>query len=167
MQKLNAQISTVLKPFLHKACWHVSVGGCTLPTFSLALGEKFKRARPLKNPAQPSVFRKYEPEISMFVWCAWRLDCGNSIIASDDASAGEITHGLKQIIGKSATSIRPTSPAWDLVIDFEKNLRLTVFCNHTGKKPSFKGNWQAKVGQAKVFAGPGSKLEIVEKLKVK
>jgi hypothetical protein len=156
----SEQVLAALKSVRHKACWHVSVGGCTLPTFSLAIGGKNKRDRALRNPAQPVAFRKYEPEISFFVWCAWRLECGDLVVASDDGDADEITRSLKRIVGKSVAKIEVTPPAWDLVMSFDKGLRLVVFCNHAGKKPSFSGNWQAKVQHTRIIAGPGIKLEV-------
>jgi hypothetical protein len=160
MNTTNKRVLVILKRSLHKVCWHVSVGGCTLPTFSLAIGGKIKRDRPLRNSAQPVVFRKFEPEISLFVWCAWRLDCDDLVLASNASGAGEIALGLKRIIGRSVTRIKIAPPAWDLVLHFDDRLRLTVFCNHAGKKPRFKGNWQAKVQHTRVFAGPGAKLKV-------
>ena len=160
MNTSSEQVLAILKPALRKVCWHVSVGGCTLPTFSLAIGGKAKRDRALRNPAQPVAFRKYEPEVSLFVWCAWRLDRGDLVEASNDGSASEITRGLKRLVGKSVVKIEITPPAWDLALHFDDCFRLTVFCNHAGKKPSFKGNWQAKVQHTRVFVGPGTKLEV-------
>ncbi|HEY1790942.1 MAG TPA: hypothetical protein VGJ73_22530 [Verrucomicrobiae bacterium] len=158
----NAKLSTILKSALHKACWHVSVGGCTLPTFSLAIGEKTKRNRTLRNPAQPIVFRKYEPEISFYVWCAWRLEYRDEVIASNDGGDGEIERGLKRIIGKSILKMEIMPPAWDFVMHFDGSLRLVVFCNYAGKKPTFSCNWQAKVQHTRIIAGPGSELEIAQ-----
>lgn len=131
-----------------------------MPTFSLAIGRKTKRDQPLKNPAQTSAFRNHEAEISFFVWCAWRLECGELVVTSSDGGAGEIKRGLKRIVGKSVVKVEVMPPAWDLMMHFDGNLRLVVFCNHAGKKPSFNGNWQARVQRTRIIAGPGIKLEV-------
>jgi hypothetical protein len=162
MNVSKKQVLAILKPVLQEACWHVSVGGCTLPSFSLALGSKVKRKRALRNPAQPAAFQKYEPQIAFFVWCAWRLERGDLMVTSDDGDEGEITRGLERIIGRSVTRIGITAPMWDLVIQFNDGLRLTVFCNQMGNNERLSSNWHATVRHIKVYAGPGSKFRIVE-----
>jgi hypothetical protein len=150
MNVSSKKVLAILKPVLHKVCWHVSVGGCTLPSFSLALGGKAKRNKPLLNLAQPAVYRKFEPEISFFVWCAWRLERGDSVVTSDNGDDSEITRGFKGIIGKSVTRIEVTHPVWDLVVHFSDDFRLMVFCNQVAKKESLDNNWQATVQHIKV-----------------
>ncbi len=145
---------------LNKTCWHVSVGGCTLPSFSLAIGDKIKRKKALKNTAQPAKFRAYTPEISIFIWCAWRLDSSNLVIATNDGDESAITRELKRIRDKSIVSIDVNPPAADLVIQFQNDLRLMVFCNRMRTTPILERNWQAQFGQTRILAGPGSRLEI-------
>jgi hypothetical protein len=160
MKVLNEKVLATLKLALYKVCWHVSVGGCTLPTFSLAIGEKKRREKELQNSAQPYDFRKYELEVSFFVWCTWRLDYGDSVVTSSNCDPEEITSGLKRLIGKSIQRIELFAPAWDLDLYFDDGSSLSVFCNNAGKKPSFDGNWQAKLQRTRVYAGPGEKLRI-------
>lgn len=156
------QILAFLKPALGKLCWHVSVGGCTLPTFSLAIGAKRKRERALRNPSQPLAFRKYEPEVSFYIWCTWRLDSRNAVIVSSDGSAVEIERGLGRLVGLPLTGVRVRRPAWDLSLRFGDDLHLIVFSDHAGRRPSFDGNWEATVLSRALYAGPGGKLEIGE-----
>ena len=129
-----------------------------MPTFSLALGKKIPRKSILRNRAQPVAFRNYAPEIAFYIWCTWRLDSSRSVVASSDGGEIEITRGLKRIIGKDLQRITITPPAWDIALHFEPDLRLTAFCDHAGKNPSFEGNWEACVRGRHVFVGPGTKL---------
>ena|SRR5205809_325448 len=153
----------ILSAAVGKPCWHVSVGGCTLPTFSLAIGGKVARERPLENRQQPAVFRQFEPEVAFYVWCAWRLEQGTSILTTSDGTDTEIVRGLKHLVGQRLTAIEVTPPAWDLTLGFANDLRLKVFCDHAGKDPSFSFNWDADIGNRCVTAGAGTTLEIKDK----
>jgi hypothetical protein len=153
------QIRAFLKPALGKRCWHVSVGGCTLPTFSLALGAKRKRERALENRRQPPAFRKNEPEVAFFVWCTWRLDSKDCVIVSSDGSGAEIEDGLGQLVGLRLTGLRVRPPAWDLSLQFGDDLQLMIFSDHAGRRPSFDGNWEAIFLRRGLYVGPGGKVE--------
>ena len=159
MNQPNNKLLKIFAPALQQICWHVSVGGCTLPSFSLAIGGKIKRDKPLRNQAQPEAFRYYDPEISFLVWCAWRLDRGDSVLVSHEGNEEEIMGNLKLLVGKALTEITVAPPAWDLVLNFTEGLKLAIFCDHAGQKPKFNGNWQARVKGVKVYAGPGVHLK--------
>jgi hypothetical protein len=154
------KILQILRPALKQVVWHVSVGGCTLPSFELAIGGKVRRKSPLKNTAQPILFRQYKPQISFLVWCAWRLDNDESVLTSHDCEEDEIVNGLKRINGQSIELIRVISPAWDLALRFQNNLTLNVFCCYAGKSPGFSVNWQARLNDVRVGAGPGSQFRL-------
>lgn len=79
-----ANVRRVLFKFCGMKCWHVTVGGSTVPQFTLALGNKVKRQNPLPNPNLSKEFRKYEGEASLFIRCWWRLERGSSVLASSD-----------------------------------------------------------------------------------
>jgi hypothetical protein len=159
LTETKIRILTTFAPVLQKVCWHVSVGGCTLPTFSLAIGEKAPRKRPLKNRAQPFIFRRNEPEIAIFVWSAWRLDNDENVLAGSEGSDREIRQNLRGIVGKAIIEIEVMPPAWDLTLHFEGHYRLTIFASHCGKRPIFQGNWQARVRNVRMYAGPGEKID--------
>jgi hypothetical protein len=139
-------------------CWYVSCGGCTLPTFKLALGAKVPRQRPLKNPAQSEEFRQFEGEASLLVWCSWRLDSADApLTSSDDEPAGIETH-LQRLVGICVESVRLAAPAWDLTVSFANGLVLHVFCDHVPGAPSFDGNWELWRKEVALIVGPGVRV---------
>jgi len=164
MSQPNNKLREIFAPAIQQKCWHVSVGGCTLPTFSLAIGAKIKRDKPLKNQAQPEVFRNYRPEISFLIWCAWRLHHGDSVLVTHKGDEDEIVGNLRLLVGNSLTEIGVAPPAWDLMLNFTEGFKLAIFCDHAGKKPVFDGNWQARVKGVEVNAGPGSHLNTINEL---
>jgi hypothetical protein len=130
----------------------------------LAIGAKIKRDKPLQNQAQPEVFRDYYPEICFLIWCAWRLDRGDSVLVTHLGKEDEILGNLELPVDKTLTGIDVTPPAWDLVLNFTGGFKLSVFCDHAGKKPMVNGNWQARVKGVEVYAGPNIHLNIIDKL---
>jgi hypothetical protein len=125
--KQALQVQTLLSRAVRQTCWHVSVGGCTSPSFELALGRKIKRETMLNNPMQPREFCRYRPQISFLVWCTWRLERANEIIISSDGAELDIISGLEQLVGKNILRVRIEHPAWDLAFYFADRFRLRVF----------------------------------------
>jgi hypothetical protein len=154
------QIKTLFDGALGKACWHVSIGAPTSPEFSLALGEKIKREKPLENLQQPKVFRHNEGEVSIFVRCVWRLEQGSLVIVSSDDTATDIKRGLSRILGRKLVGLKTEKPAWDLSLEFANGLRLKIFCERTERRSRSRRNWQARIGIAKIYAGPGAQMQI-------
>ena len=90
-EAIHGQLLTALRDLRGLPCWHVSVGGSTLPTFQLALGAKIPRAIPLQNPMQPAEYRDNDGEANLLVWCSWRLDAPDRPLTSSDDSEEVIT----------------------------------------------------------------------------
>jgi hypothetical protein len=152
-------VSTLVQSIRGLPCWSVSCGGCTLPTFQLALGDKVRRPGPLKNPAQSEEYRQFEGEANLLVWCTWRLDAAEGpLTSSDDDEAGITTH-LGRLSGATVEAVAVTSPALDLTISFSGSLTLRVFCDHVPGAPSFDGNWDLWLKGVGVFVGPGARSE--------
>ncbi len=156
------EINALFGGALGKKCWHVAVGGPTLPNFSLALGEKLKRGKPLQNPQQPKVFRHNEGEVSIFVRSVWRLEQGSVVMASSDDKGTEIKTGLNHIVGRKLVGLRVEKPAWDLSLEFSRGLRLKIFCERTAQRTNSRRNWQARIGATRICAGPGTQLQIAK-----
>lgn len=152
------QIRTFLKLAEGHCCWHVSVGGCTLPTFQLVLGDPIKRTIPLNNPEQPALFQSHRGTYQFLIWCSWRLEQNDEIIVSSDGLGVDIVSGTQRLIKKDLLETYVTAPAWDLNLKFSDGYKLVVFCDHTDSDPSFDGNWDARIGNVRITAGPGSKL---------
>ncbi len=154
------QIKRVFDGALGKSCWHVTVGAPTSPEFSLALGDRVKRQKPLQNPRQSEVFRQNEGEVSIFIRCVWRLEQGSFVIVSSNDTVLKVKRGLRRIVDHKFIGFKVEKPAWDLSLEFTGGLRLRIFCEHTEQKSNSRRNWQARVGTSQVFAGPGTRLEI-------
>ena len=152
------QIPRVLKSAVGKKCWYVSVGACTLPSFSLAFGGKTKRKKILRGAELRSEFSKYKPEIAFFVWCTWRMDGKNEVIVGSDDKDREICNGLKQLVGKSLVKFSVESPACDILLQFSDGLFLRVFCNRT--RGNCAVNWTGRVRNKRISVGPGARVRV-------
>jgi hypothetical protein len=148
-------------------CWYVSCGGSAGSTLELALGKKVPRPIPLKNIAHPEEFRHFEGEVSLFVWCAWRLDGLDSPITSWDDSDEAVETGLAKLIGARIESIDVIAPAWDANIRFSNSLCLRIFCDHVPGEPSFAGNWDLRTQQIIIAIGPGRTFRVEERASAK
>ncbi|MBV9123746.1 MAG: hypothetical protein JO112_10350, partial [Planctomycetes bacterium] len=122
----------------------MSSGGGAGSTFQLALGGKVRRPLPLKNPAHAEDFRQFEGEVSLFVWCAWRLDALDRPVTSWDDTEESVAAGLEQLVGSRIDTIEVVPPAWDMTLKFSNSLWLRVFCDHVPGEPSFDGNWDLR-----------------------
>ncbi len=155
-QELNALVGSLRG----LRCWYVSCGGCTLPTFQLALGEKVPRDAPLRNDKHSEEFRNFEGEANLLVWCSWRLDGADRPVTSSDDTGEAIVRELNGLLNAHVESILLTPPAWDLTVRFSNGLDLRVFCDHVPGDPSFDGNWELWRRDVSVVAGPGERLDI-------
>lgn len=156
-------LHAVLRSLKGLRCWYVSCGGCTIPTFQLALGKKVLRTVPLRNPAQSKEYRKYMGEASLLVWCSWRLDGLAHPLTSSDDAPNSIEDGLAHLVGLRINSAILTPPSWDLAIHFSHDLALRVFCDHVPGDPSFDGNWDLFLPSQTVSVGPGASYSIEKK----
>ena len=141
------------------ACWHVSAGGATAPSFMLVLGDKVPRAQPLQNPAQPECFRNHRGSIELLVWCSWRLQTTSSVLAASDLGT-DWTEQLAKLVGQSVVTATCSPPAWDLRITFTGELELLVFCDHAAVTAPIAQNWELFLGGKIISAGPGSSWQV-------
>jgi len=150
----------ILSDAVGKKCWHVTAGGITAPQFSVALGRKIRRDRPLRTPQGSKAFQFYEGEISFFIRCSWRLESEKLVIASSDDAEKPVVLGLRRLAGKTLVDVKVEQPAWDLILGFSGGLRLHVFCDVTNNSAIYLKNWHARVGDTHVYAGPGINLNV-------
>jgi hypothetical protein len=153
-------VRRILKRASGKKCWYVSVGGPTLPQFALALGRKIKRVQAIANPAHPRQFRDFEGEVSFFIRCWWRLEHSDSVLVTSIDEEDKVTKGLNRLVGKSLVKVTTNGPAWDLVLEFNGGLTLKAFPNQPTHAEKHLKNWHARVRALKVYAGPGTALEL-------
>jgi len=149
----------ILRKAVGAKCWNVCVGGCTLPQFTLALGEKKKREKPIMNNRLPKVFREFEGEVRFFIRCWWRLEHQNSVVVSSEDTSRPITRGLGQLVGNTLIGIDVQEPAWDLTLEFSGKWRLRAFAGQTENDSPLLKNWHAGIHKYKIYAGPGVLLE--------
>jgi hypothetical protein len=154
------EVAQYLTPIVGMTCWHVGAGEGTGSSFHLALGKKVPRSVPLRNAPQNDEYREYQGEASLLVWCAWRLDAAMAPITSSDETDSTIARALDILIGQKILEVRVFPPASDLLIGFSGNLQLRVFCDHVPGDPSFDGNWQVRVRENILAAGPGYQWQL-------
>jgi hypothetical protein len=123
-------------------CWYVSVGGSTLPTFQLALGEKVRRARVLMNKAHAEEYRVFEGEAGLLVWCSWRLDSPMGPITSSEDDGERTCRGLQQLKDAKIRVASATAPGMDLRVGFSNRLTLRVFCDRVHDDTNSSTNWE-------------------------
>jgi len=144
-------------------CWYVSCGGAAGSAFQLSFGEKVRRRMPITNSAHSDAFRQFEGEVSLLVWCAWRLDGPDSPLTSWDDRHESIEAEVSKLVGTRIESLEVVPPAWDMNIMFSNSLCLRVFCDHVPGEPSFDGNWDLRAQETIIAIGPGTKIRIVDR----
>jgi hypothetical protein len=105
-------------------------------------------------------FGKFRGEASLLVWCTWRLDGKNGPLASSDEEPPVGAKKLRILKGKILRGVELFFPGWDLSVDFSQGLVLRVFCDHVPGNPSYHLNWQLRIRDQRVFAGPGKRIVI-------
>lgn len=149
------EIQHNIKEIVNLKCWYVNAGRGVGSSFSISLGNKIPRKMPLRNSFHTEEYRKYEGEVNLLIWCTWRLEhMGNPILSSDDDDE-KIEKILGVLVGKEVITVDVFPPVWDLRILFSDDYRLNVFCDHLPGNPSFNGNWDLKIKNKILFAGPG------------
>jgi hypothetical protein len=149
---------SVERRLVGQRCWHVSAGESTLPSFTLVLGDMIRRQRPLRNQSQPETFRLNRGSTELLVWCSWRLQDADSVLASSDQGTEPLTE-LQQLIGQSVVSVECTPPAWDLRLRFSNERVLVVFCDHADEGASIAQNWELYSVDKTIRTGPGVEWE--------
>jgi hypothetical protein len=141
--------------------WNVNAGGAAGSSFSLALGGRVLRAKPLKNPSVSQEFRENTGEANLYVWCSWRLVAGEAI-ASSDQEAAYFEPVLSSLVGSLVESVEVQDGLHDLTLITTAGT-LCVFCDHVPPEMSYRINWELTLPNAVVSVGPGFAFEIEEK----
>ena len=157
---LPQHIAFLLSKIEGTRCWYASSGGCVGSSFQLALGDKIPRPGMLANNTQTDEYRRYEGEIGILVWCAWRLDRLNGSATSWDSDEPTIENGLKPLVGSRIEKIDVDVNSWDAIIKLFDGLTLNIFCDHISTESSFDGNWELWVRDTLCAFGPGSANKI-------
>jgi len=163
MNESMRNIYSRMKDAIGKKCWNVTVGGCTLPQFTMALGKKIRMQEPVNNPSLPKAARIFEGEVSFFIRCSWRLEHGGSIVVTSDDKEELITSALDCLVGRTLEQIKLERPAWDLCLEFSDRWRLKVFADCEIHGYSILRNWHFRIAKNSIYAGPGENIDVVQK----
>jgi hypothetical protein len=122
-----------LNQLVGMVAWGVVAGAGTGSMVSLQFGEKYLRAKPVKNPTLDPIIREYEGKWSLFIRdAAWRLDSEEKVLCSsrsNNQAGAEMLQGLHQITNALVSDVRLSKPGGDLLLTFSNGLELTVFCD--------------------------------------
>ncbi len=101
---------------------------------SFYIGEKVLRQSRCENFKMPDEVQNYQSELCLMVWCAWRIELGNSHILAGSGDIDEHEDGMKdglvEILNSSITNIQLDS-FLDLSLEFQNGRRLKVFCDQS------------------------------------
>ena len=150
-EEMSAQLAEVAG----KPCWHVGAGGRVGSSFSLALGGKVERDRPLRHAPETDEAKRYQGEFRFLVWCSWRLGNSGAAIASSDQEPDNIAAALEVLRGNVLVEAVAQPPAWDLCLRFRDGCLLSVFCDHLRGDASIEQNWELWHGSRALLVGPG------------
>lgn len=147
-------INEVLSRLKGKQCWATLGGGAAGSVYALLIGQKLPRVQPIGNDMLNVDAQNFDGEYRLMIKCAWRLDEPNSPIVSwlgPVEPEGLIVKSMERLEGTQIVDARAKPPAWDLVLDFSNDLRLTVFCSKTSAV-EFNDNWHLFVNRKPVGA---------------
>jgi hypothetical protein len=148
-------ISARLNAVVGQRCWHVGAGGLVGSSFSLALGARVRRERPLRNAAEFEEVKLFKGEFRFVIWCSWRLGGDVSPVSSSDQETDKIARSLEALRNQALVGAICHAPAWDLCLQFSGGLRLSVFCDHLAGDASIEQNWELWRGDEALLIGPG------------
>lgn len=153
-------ITSRLATAVGNRCWHVGAGGHVGSSFSLALGERIRRDRPLRHAPESDKSRLFEGEFRFLVWCSWRLEGRDGPVTSSDQEQENLVKGLQLIEGNTLVEAVASPPAWDLCLTFSGALRLVVFCDHLRGDASIEQNWEFWHRGEALLVGPGYEWQV-------
>jgi hypothetical protein len=130
----NIDLKAITNTLIGLPCWSIIGGKGTGSVIHLGFGSKKLRDRPLKNPHLTEEERLYDSDISLMVYCSWRLSSESDIICSwRDAidNIEDMLFNLELIRNKKITKINICPLSLDLDIYFEGNKKIEIFCDET------------------------------------
>jgi hypothetical protein len=139
-----------------RKCWYAF---CTGSAFQMAFGQKLRRDRELKNQHHPLVYRQFEGESGLVVWCTWRIEGSQGPIASSESKERLCIDSIPKAIGRTVLAVE-IGPGWNLRIEFSGGLVLTVFPDNVGPSHIIDSNWELWRPEDGYFIGTDLKCEV-------
>ena len=149
-------LHTVLESLHGLECWSVIAGAGTGSVVSLGFGAQLPARRFSSNPKLTLEERQFEPEYSIYVEAAWRLEDEEEVLVTwSEAACGEAwLKELQKLRGLEVESTELGAVGLDLKIHFEGGLTYSVFCDQGADDE----NYSLFTPQHVVTVGPRSRL---------
>jgi hypothetical protein len=131
---MELDLATAVDRLRGLACWGTVAGGSAGSAVALDFGGRRPRAKPLRRPHLTPEQQELEGEVSMLVHCAWRLETSAAIVCGsgdDNGPDGPMLRGLTNVVGATVQHVESLCDGRDLVLTFDRDLTLRVFCDNT------------------------------------
>lgn len=132
---LISELESALHAMVGKQCWSYAASINTGSHVSFDIGRKVRRKKPLRNPRISEEERLYQGEFDLYVTCSWRLDWKGEVLCGgedDNSKDGPMQHGLRYLLDQRVISAELEPPGLDLLLAFEDDLVLRIFCDELG-----------------------------------
>jgi hypothetical protein len=159
---LHSQFHAQLKLLEKEICWAVIAGSGTGSNFILHCAQKISRDKPLKNSTLTEEQRNLRGSITLYTTCVWRLDTSTHVVCGswEDNSINSSTYNsLKQLEGLMVKEVGLARPGFDLMLHFDKDLHLKVFCDQTSIEED-RNNYYFSCPSGDYCVAAGSNLSI-------
>ena len=137
-------MNSLLNKFVQgKECWYTSVNASTGSILNLCLGGKVPSKKPAQNPNKSEDFCSFDPEISVMVYCAWRIETKDHVLGGwldPNHPGGAMEKSLSNIHGKTVTEFHLDFPSFDLTLTLSNMFSIKIFCDQI-YVDSMKSNW--------------------------
>jgi hypothetical protein len=136
----------IIKSLIGKSSWEVMLGAGSVLTLEFGV----------RDPRQ-SAFRIHGEWRLWLYDCAWRLECGGSIVTASQHERSLAANAVKRISGIEITDITLTRPGLDLEITFQNQCKLRTFAA-TASEDHCSDQWVLFTPQLITVAARGDQL---------
>ncbi len=135
-EQLKRQLYSLLGQLENRSCIGFTAGEATGSVVDLEFEPRRPRPRPLTNPNLTNEQRAGEPEYSILVECAWRLDAPHGVVCGawdDNSPDGAMLRGLREIVGAVVESYQLSEPGCDVELRFRNGRTFRIFCDQVNE----------------------------------
>jgi hypothetical protein len=130
------RLSEVLSRIVGRRCIGFTAGESAGSVVDLEFEPRKIRSKPLKNPHLTPEQRTGEPEYSILVECAWRLDSNYKVLCGawdDNSLGGRMLSGLEATTGALLERFVLSDPGLDLELWLSNGLCFRIFCDQVNE----------------------------------